>query len=125
MSELLTILTKILLTGVRLYRKYIAVYKFFTMLLSLIKVDLVMNFFFGATMVYFTYIGTPITPFIIMDILFFIGIISVNIYAIYSIIMRNEKGFWYFSLIRIQIELFKVFKAILIMNNINANYQFS
>ena len=73
-------------------------------------------------MVYFTYIATPITPFIILDLLFFVGIIFVNVYAIYSIIQRNEKGFWNFSLIRIQIELYKVFKAILIMNNIDANF---
>ncbi len=62
------------------------IYKFFTLLLSLIKVDFVMNCFFGASMIYFTYSHASVTLFMLLDIMFFGSFIAANAYAIFCII---------------------------------------
>lgn len=104
---------------------HIEIYKYFTLLLSLIKVDLVLNMFFMATSVYFTYNKAPITAYILIDIFVLMMIICTAIYAIYCIINRYEKGYFYFCIMRILLELIKVLKAILIMNAIDANYRYN
>lgn len=62
------------------------IYKFFTMLLSMIKVDFIMNCFFAASVIYFTYSHAYVTPFVLLDILFFASFITADFYAIYCIV---------------------------------------
>lgn len=108
-----------------IFNIFIGIYKFFTMLLSLIKVDLVLNLLYLATAVYFSYNYGTISAFIIIDIVFLLMIFGVAIYALYCVMHRYEKGFYRYSICRVIVELIKVFKALLILNAVNSNYVFS
>ena len=95
------------------------------MLLSLIKVDFVLNLLYLATAVYFSYNYGTLSIFVIIDIVFLLMILGVAVYALYCVLRRYEKGFYRYSICRIVVELIKVFKALLILNAVNSNYVFS
>lgn len=101
---------------------FIGIFKHFALLISLIKVDLVLNLFFMATTIFFTYQTATVTAYVLLDITFGLLIVISAIYAVLSIVRRNEQGWFYFSLVRVTIEMIKASKSILIMNAINANY---
>ncbi|CDW74241.1 UNKNOWN [Stylonychia lemnae] len=101
------------------------IYKFFTLLISLVIVDLVLNLFYFATTVYFTYFRADLSPFVWIDVLFFFMIVFTSFYANFCIFNKYQKGFKIFSIIRVFVEIIKILKALLILNSINANYIYS
>jgi hypothetical protein len=103
---------------------YIEVFKHFTLLMSLIKIDLVLNIFFVLTATFFSYQTFGALAFFPIDLAFLGFIVGTAHYAIQSIVTRNEKGYFTFSILRIIIELIKIVKAILILMEIDAAYTF-
>jgi hypothetical protein len=92
-------------------------------LVSLLKLDLVMNLFFMVSDLYFSYDCTDVYKFIWLNILFLFFIIWTAYYAISSLIQRNKKGYQNFSIMRVFIELIKLVKTVLILIGINGAFQ--
>lgn len=95
------------------------------MLLSLIKIDFVLNLFFMSTSIYFTYNEDDTKYWIAQDIIFFLLILCSAMYAFRAITQKNEKAYFRLSLLRVGLELIKIVKCILILNGINASYTYS
>jgi len=92
------------------------------LLISLVIVDCVLNLFYLATAVYFTYNTTYISAFVLLDISFFFLIVFTAAYANYCIFKKYQRGFTRFGIIRILVEMIKIVKALLILNSVNGNY---
>ena len=88
----------------------------------MVIVDCVLNLFYLATAMYFTYDTTYISAYILIDLTFFFMIVFTAIYAYYCIFNKYQRGFKRFSLIRVIVEMIKIVKALLILNSINGNY---
>ena len=100
------------------------VYKYFSLLVSMIKIDFVLNLFFMATCVYFTYTAATL-KYLLKDLLFLGIICETAYYAITAITSKNEKAYLTFCVWRVCIELVKIAKCMLVLNGIDASYQYN
>ena len=95
------------------------------MILSMIKIDFVLNLFFFGTTIYFSQYGMESMAFLPIDIFFLAVILGTAYYSIKSVRNKNEKSYFWICLLRVFLELLKIMKCILILNSVNASFKYS
>lgn len=100
-------------------------YRYFSLFMSLVKVDLVLNLFFMTTAIFFTYNSKEALKFMAIDIVFFLLILGTAFYARRALIKKKKHAFKKFAAARMTIELVKILKVVLIMMSINAAFRIS
>lgn len=105
--------------------EFLEVYKYFTLLKSMIKMDFVLNVFFFITSYYFSHSGHSFESFDFSDLqylVFFILITTTATIGIRAIKRKDETMQSLIGLLRVLVELFKIMKVILILNGIDSSF---
>jgi hypothetical protein len=74
------------------------------------------------TVIYFSYNTRETFRFFAIDAILILFISGTAFYAIKAITSKNEKAYFWFSILRLFIEIIKISKCILILNGINASF---
>jgi len=106
-------------------KQVMILYKYFTMLVSFIKLDTILTIFFVFSIIFFQYSTLETITSIWTEFLFFGIVIYLMVYAIDSLIKRNERAYQYFGVFRTFVEILKLLYTMLIIVGIDGSYKIS